>query len=254
MANANTQAASSAFHSNLAQKATPRNIYRVSNKPGAGNINVNFPVGLGTPDEQDERYFTQQSLVNEQGIVPGIGQAIVGPDYFDYVKRKEEVGMFAQFQEWLMNQASFDTPEQSEYWYKHHPWMLEKRVNEVERVANLQQQLAKINIGGPQTEDDWKLLFALEKGLVVVPNTAPHMLGMNEQGDYISKNYRQGMFSPMITDPPGGINPPKKLNTLLSWSNPIAPGAANPQAGITYPLGISGYASYIPSLFSGRNP
>lgn len=218
--NAATIAQSANFRQQLSQIATPKNVFKVTNArdPNAA-VNQNFPVSLGTPDPQDERYFLQKQLVgnNAMGVIPGVGQAIVGPEYFDYVKRKEEVVQQAEFQSWLMKQADFSTPESSEYWYQHHPWMLTKRVEQVNRVADLQKQIGSINIQGPQTEDDWKLLFAIHKGLVQVPTMAPHMLN---QDPTITSNYITGMFSPMIM---AGITPPTADNFKVPWTNPTDP-------------------------------
>lgn len=218
-ANAGTQASSTSFRSQLRNMASPQNIFKVSNTTDLNsNENANFPVSLGTTDPDDERYYLQRQLVGESGIVPKVGQAIVGPEYFDYIKRKEEVAQFAEYQGWLMKQADFTTPEKAQYWYTHHPWMLQKRIEQVDRVGDLQKQVGKIQVAGPQTEDDWKLLFAMHKNLVDVPSVAPHMLGMWAKPN--NNNYRHGMFSPLVTA--DGMFPPTAVNKGIVWNNPTA--------------------------------
>lgn len=227
-----SQASAAAFHSDLASKATPRNIYRVSTNPASGNQNVNFPVKLGTTDPMDERFAIQKALVGGNGVVSNMGIATVGQDYYDYVKRKMEVTQESEFEDWLMKQADFQTPESTEYWYSHFPWMLNKRTDEVDRVAALQRQAGHIAVRGPENADDWRFLFAKQKGLITVPDTPPHMLGV---ANYVTDNYIAGIFSPMLKP---GVTPPDNSGlNKVTWSNPTSGGSTFGGGAITWPTG-----------------
>lgn len=239
---ASSQQAAAMFNAGLAANATPNNVYRVSNAE-AGNVNANFPVQLGSTDPQDQRYYLQQQLTNESGIVPKVGLSIVDKDFYDYAARKMKMTQMNEFQAWLMKQMSFDTPEQAEYWYTHFPWALQLRFNEIDRVSMLQNQDAKIQVAGPQTEDDWMFLFMKQKGLINIPKNPVHQLGI---ADYPTKSYIRGIFSPMITT--RGVTPPTagNLNKVI-WNNPSAnsgvPVLSAGGPGVQFPSG-GGFAPY----------
>lgn len=250
--NAATVESSRSFRSQLANMASPRNIFQVAPPGAAQNSNVKFPVSLGTPLQKDETYALQARMTNEQGVVPHMGQAVVGPEYFDYVKDKEVITQYAQFQEWLMRQADLTTPESAEYWFGHFPWMLNKRVSEIERVAELQKQVGKIQVAGPQTEDDWKLLFAMDQKLVTVPDLPAHQLGMTSPASLASKNsYTLGMFSPMAD---AMYNPPGPDTRQVPWQNPTGGVQGSIVDGLKFPTTFLQYNEGVGAPVFGQNP
>lgn len=237
-----SMAQAAAFHRANTAMATPNNIYNVSNNEGVARHvvkNVNFPVQLGSSDPDDVRYAIQKNLVNEGGVVENVGQAIVGPEYFDYVTRKMEDAEYVMFQDWLMKQADWSTPEKTEYWVTRFPWMLEKRLNEVDRVVGLQRQMAKINITGPQAEEDWKLLWNINRGLVKIPAHA--VQNLPQDTTYTTNTYQQGMFSPMVKfTPPFDTSalgqPAHKPVELVNWERPsYMAGRGNAANGLAAP-------------------
>lgn len=244
-----SQASAAAFHATTAAMATPNNVFKVNNltAPERNQVrNVNFPVQMGSTDPDDVKYELQHKLVDRQGVVPNVGQAIVGPEYFDYVNRKMDVAEYAMFQDYLMKQANLDTPEASEYWYSKFPWMQEKRFEEIDRVNDLQKQMAKINITGPQNELDWMLLWNIDRGVVKIPNQPVHLL---PQADYADGNdYKRGMFSPMIKYVPpfqagklignAGFQP----NKIVTWASPSSAGTPFQQPYLRAPETIYPYA------------
>lgn len=223
--------AARAFHMANAASATPNNVYKITNERETNALtNVNFPVQLGSSDPEDVKYALRAQLVKgPQGMVDGVGQAIAGEEYFDYITRKQNDTEYVMFQDWLMKQADWSTPEATEYWVSRFPWMLEKRLGEVTRVSDLQNKMAKINIAGPQTEDDFRLLWNTERGLITIPEKAPHLLATDT---YADKNnyYERGMFSPMVNYVPPfspGAAPGDaghRPKSIVQWSNPSTPG------------------------------
>lgn len=229
---AQNMAQAAAFKQFMQATTTPRNIFRVGNP---AQENAMFPVQLGSTDPQDERFAIQEVAVgsNPNGVIPGVGQAIAGEDYFNYITRKQDAMRYAEYQEWLMNQADFSTPEATQYWYMRFPWMETKRLEQVDRVADLQKTMAKIQISGPQTEADWMTLFSKEQGFIQVPETAPHLL--NTDKGMVSTDYRHGMFSPFASIQ--GIYP-QPDNRKITWSNPLGPGTGlTDRSKISYPVG-----------------
>ena len=194
-----TMAEARSFSQANAASATPTNIYKVNRNTGAQKDvveNVNFPVRMGTSDPDDYKYALQGKLVNADGKVPHVGQAIVGPEYFEYVERKMDVAQQVEFEDWLMKQVDWSSPEATEYWVRMFPWMLERRLDEVNRVADLQKVKAKINIAGPQTAEDWRFMWNEQRGLIRVPDKPVHLLPKDTTIN--NNDYARGMFSPMI--------------------------------------------------------
>lgn len=242
-----TMAEARQFTAANAASATPTNIYKVNRNVGAQRDvveNVNFPVRMGTSDPDDYKYALQGKLVNQEGKVPHVGQAIVGPEYFEYVERKMDVAQQVEFEDWLMKQVDWSTPEATEYWVRMFPWMLERRLEEVNRVSDLQKVKAKINIAGPQTAEDWRFMWNEQRGLIKVPDKPVHVLPETSNMDYNNKDYARGMFSPMINYIPpfngaGLGNPAHKPNAKISWQSPTNYNAGNlsqRMGGVNFPV------------------
>jgi len=234
-----------------AASATPTNIYKVNRNTSEAQKNaienVNFPVKMGTSDPDDYKYKLQAELVDDQGRVPHVGQAIAGSEYFDYAERKMEVAQQVEFEDYLMKQVDWSTPEATEYWVRMFPWMLERRLEEVNRVADLQKFKAKINIAGPQTPEDWRFMWNEQRGLISVPKTPVHLLPEDTTPN--ANTYARGMFSPMIKyippfkDPNPLIHlPGHNPNTKISWSAPTTYAAGSLTGSvITPPANLGGY-------------
>jgi hypothetical protein len=249
---ARNESTAARFHAATAAQATPQNVYKVNNLPTGRQKelkNVNFPVQLGSTDPEDERYALQGKMTNQRGVVPGVGQALVGPEYFDYVTRKMEDAEYTMFQDWMLRQADWSTPEATEYWVTKFPWMLEKRFEEQDRVGDLQKRIARINVAGPQTEDDWHLLWDLDRGVITVPDKPVHLLA---EASYTDKNtYQRGMFSPMIQfippfDKAGKGKPAHKPNGEVAWTSPadINSWGALPSTSLKAPLTTKDYTPW----------
>src|SRR5579862_2481816 len=77
--------------------STAPNIFRMGfdNQP-----NSQFPVQLSTTDPEDQKWATMQKVVAQNGPnVPGVGINIVPPEFWQYVQRKENADILAQFQQ-----------------------------------------------------------------------------------------------------------------------------------------------------------
>lgn len=256
-----TMAEARQFSAANANSATPTNIYKVNRNTGEErNVvsNVNFPVRMGTSDPEDYKYALQKKLVNTQGIVENVGQAIVGPEYFEYAERKMDVAQQVEYEDWLMKQVDWSTPEATEYWVRMFPWMLDRRLEEINRVSQLQNHKAKINVAGPQTAEDWRFMWNEQRGLIHVPKKPVHLLASESDvnSDYLTNDYTRGMFSPMIRYIPpfnntAGINDPgHKPNKRINWQSPTnynaqgnLGGGGVPFPPIAPPSNLGGYLS-----------
>lgn len=165
------------------------NLYNIPDK--TGSIQSQYPVRMlgGQPD--DTKWATRKALVNAQGVVPGIGMAIAGPDYDDYANRKRIEVTGAEFKAWLTNNVDLSTPEKQEYYFNMFPFLRDDRLAEVDRQAALQKKMAEINIRGVHSEDDFFFVYALQQGYITVSDVPLQNLWQKETGS----TYQGGLFS-----------------------------------------------------------
>lgn len=251
---ASGMAQAAAYWQKLQTKQSPSNIFQIKDNTGQ-NTNQNFPVSLGSTDLQDVEMQMRKDLVNDAGIVPGMGQAVVDQNFFNYAARKDAMQQLANYQEYTMQNADLTTPEKAAWWFEHFPWMKEKRTEEVKRVSELQQHAAKISILGPQNDEDFMLLYMVAQGLVTIPDKPVHQLGMS---DYAADSYVAGFFSPLAKQPV----PAQVSNTKVPWNDPWGKWTASPFSGIgaapnfKYLLGNNrlspgGFSTAVPFLQNG---
>lgn len=213
----------SAIHQGIETQQTPSNIFRIGDV-GAGNANFNFPVSIGSTDPQDEQYQIQKNLVNPAtGVVPGVGMALAGPDFFAYAQRKDQMQMLANYQAWVMQQADLTKPESQAWWFEKFPWMKEKRIEEINRIADLQKRSAEISVSGAQSDEDWFFIYLVKQGYIEIPDTAPHLLGT---ATYPATSYQQGFFSALAKKPAPVAIPVGSAGTV--WSDIMGQGKAAP--------------------------
>lgn len=232
-----------------AADATATNIFKVNNLPNKDTLtNLNFPVHMGTSDPEDYKYQLQSRLVGAGGVIDGVGQAIAGPEYLDYAVRKMNNIEYVDYKAWLMNQVDWSTPEQTEYWVKMFPWMLEERYKVIDEVGENQKRMAKISTAGPQTEEDWRFLWNIERGAIKINEKPPHLLATSNAFPNNDDSYKRGMFSPMVqfippfqegkTQGTAGFDPVKQL---VNWSNPSTSVQQANATAIRFPNQLKGY-------------
>lgn len=164
--------------------------------------NGQFPVKLGAPDPEDRKWALRNKIITDQGgaqnAITNAGVAVAPESFFDYMDRKSQMDLQANYEAWAFNQATLDTPEGREWWFRMSPWLKDKQVEVLEEQANLQKQMARIKITGPQNEDDLKFIFAYNNGLINVSNKPLYELGDNtgtaDKG--LSQKFNAGMFNP----------------------------------------------------------
>lgn len=208
------------LHQQLGQMAQPTNVIKAQDQTGT-NASL-FPVQLGSADPMDEAMNIREQTINGSGVVPGMGMAVADQSVFDYIQRKKENMYEVQYQMWLANQADLSKPESQQWWFERFPWMRDRRLAEIDRDAELQKGLAKINVTGPQNDDDFKLLFAIQQGLVQIPEQPIHKLN---QEKWVRADFKSGIFSPLSIKPQTGVQGsqgmPKSTVQIPKWSDPL---------------------------------
>jgi len=205
----------------------PPNVYKV--KDQTGTTSSLFPAKLGSTDPRDDEYAMRAQLVKEGGQVPGVGLAIADEGYFNYAQSKREEAMLFEFYTYIMSQADLSKPESAAWWFEKFPWMRDLRMAEIDRQGEIQKKLAKIQITGPQSEDDFMVLYLKQNNLLGdadVPLTR-----LNEMDT--AANFKAGMYS-IFSRPDNLLIAPKVFpytnndgtaTSTVNWGNPLGPGS-----------------------------
>jgi hypothetical protein len=244
-------AKSAALMQKYRMSSTAPNIFRMG---APGQANANFPVQLSTTDPEDQKWATMQKIMqqggqvpNERGIIPGIGQAIVPGAFWDYVARKENADLLAQFQQFVLQQVDLSKPESANWWFTRFPWIRDLKLQEIETQAELQKRFAQIQVTGPQNEDDFLMIWMREQELIKVAETPLDKL--YESKDIVSSTYKQGFFSPLAKQIPATESYPAVV-AKRKWTNPVfgVQPASFPGLTGTYPNAGALAGLYNPSV------
>lgn len=211
---------------------TPPNIYQVPGQLSQPGDNSNFPASIGSTDPQDQKYMLQSQLVSN-GVVNNIGTPIIGDEFFNYAKRKQDQAQLYNFTTWVMKQADLTKPESAAWWFEKFPWMKDLRVAEIEREAEVQKKLATISITGPQSQDDFMILYMKDQGLLKPSDVPLYQMGAAGAGGVAQQGgFVQGVFNPL------NMNYPKSMSgSIVEFSNPTGALGGLPQLSPTAPAG-----------------
>lgn len=200
--------------------STAPNLFQIPDHGVPGGTEASkFPVQIGSTDPDDGKYQMREKIVQgPNAIVPGIGQAIAGEEFFDYAARKEEQAQLLQFTQWVMQQADLSKPESAAWWFEKFPWMKSLRLAEIDKQAELQKRLARIAIQGPQDQGDFLTLWMKQQGLIKVSDKPLHKI--NEDETIVADNYVKGFFAPWSKQPPAqGF---ARDHAVVPWKNPLS--------------------------------
>jgi hypothetical protein len=179
-----------ALQRRIAETSDPTNVFKMQAGTDAGAVSK-FPAQLGARDPEDAKWQVVRDAA-AAGKIPG--QYVVGDDYFNYVDRKNAMQKFADFRAYILKNVDLTTPEKQQYWYNQFPWIKEMKNEEINRNADLQKRLAKINLLGPQEEEDWFMLYQVQKGNIKVPTKPLHAMGEEADGRFAA-DFNEGFFS-----------------------------------------------------------
>lgn len=220
----------STFYQQMNSAATPNNLYSVKDRFSTPTSKIPVPLGSAQPD--DLKMFARSQVVGEGGVVPGYGVAVADDRVFDYIERKKEAEIEADFKSWVMAQADFSDPARAEFWNRVAPWITDLKVQEMEKNAEMQKRLATIKIkGGPTSEDDMKLLYMIENKVIRMPSKPLHEMGDDTvyYQDKDTLNFKRGLFNPLSSAPPDIGLAPKTQRIPLAWNSslPTGPNGGN---------------------------
>jgi hypothetical protein len=126
-------------------------------------LNILYP--FTTPDPEDAYWQRRSQVVSQDGTVPGVGKAIIPPEYFDYTQRKLNQYLSDQFKTFVFSQIDLETPAAREFWETRFPeYTKEFREGWKRRLGHM-ARMGDMLINGVQNTEDLWYLFVTEKGL-----------------------------------------------------------------------------------------
>ena len=206
----------------------------VSNTPwvkAVDRTDTPFAVRLSGPDPEDRKWNLVGELV-EKGKVKGTEMTAIAPnEWYSYMARKLDRQLLANYEGWAINQIDLSSPEKAEFWSKVVPWVREKREALLEEQAAIQKQIALIRIRGIQSEDDMKLLFAIQNKLINIAKVPLYDIDNIANAGQIQGQVPDGVFTSGLLNPFSTFFLPVKGDGLH-----VAPGNKIPQIQLQNPV------------------
>lgn len=135
---------------------------------GAGSEAAEFPGRYYEGDEGDDLQNIKNQLASEKRPAP-----ITDSDAERVMRKTAAVGV-AKEEEWFQNQWAFNSsnPTMQRWAQGVFPEYFNRREQVLEEQAQLQLAIAKMKLRGPRSREDLDLLYAIDSGVVKVPNAA----------------------------------------------------------------------------------
>lgn len=190
------------------------------NRANAQSTVINARQGLqtfgnfSTADPYDKVVQGMRSVINKDGVIPGIGKVQIRDDspFWDYVARKKALELQEQFQSFIYNQIDLSSPESREYWESKFPEFTKQLREGLYKNRLIKAKLEDIGLYGARNEKDMWLLYLREKGI------GPHEKGIDtvpsqEPGIYqgLGRSIQRPMGSSEYSDTGTG--------TLSNWGS-----------------------------------
>lgn len=116
--------------------------------------------------EEDRRNALINQYVDENGVVPGYGQAMVGDRFFEWARKKEEEAFAYSFRDYVYKQIKLNTPEEREFWNTRFPDWTGRVMEAYEQQAEVDKRLKLISVYGVKDESDLWLLYLRDRNLL----------------------------------------------------------------------------------------
>lgn len=169
-------------------------------------VDEQFPTdALGQETEEDVLMTEKLQLQKEfqeagkPGVTPfGVLQA--KDSDFQWLQKKREQEIEANFQAWFAQGYDRATPEQKKIARELYPEFYAQRMRYLDKQIELQRDIARIKLEGPKTKEDMILLFSIEAGFIdgeplkhiLDPEAAEKAKAKEEQ----QLRFRRGLLNP----------------------------------------------------------
>lgn len=132
-------------------------------------------------------------------------------------RRQEEQAL--EFDTWLGTVVDLSDPGESRYLQQIMPTLWTRRERFLEDQIKVEARAAMIRLRGPKNEEDYKFLFAIDKGYIHLPEFPAFS---NKVG---TSNFKRGIFSVL------GMNNAGRVGTTVNSHGSYAPAAFAPKRG-----------------------
>lgn len=180
---------------------------------GAGSEAAQFPGRYYEGDESDDLQSIKHQLASEKRPAP-----ITDADA-ERVMRKTAAVEVAKEEEWFQNQWAFNSsnPTMQRWAQGVFPEYFNRREQVLEEQAQLQLAIAKMMLRGPRSREDLDLLYAIDSGVVQVPQKALFKL---TGPDAKAADQIRGLFNPRRSKILAGSSRRKGLENPLGGEWP----------------------------------
>lgn len=184
-----------------------------------------FPAKFLPKDYYDTTWQIKQDLNNDSRFMGRRGvynakSATARPmkmtkHDMDYLKRKRDAEEYSGYLTWQANKYNLNDPATRDWFEKRCPQYFSMREALIDEQVDLASRMAKIKLRGPKTDDDLKMEYFVERGLLELPKGpiwSPYEWMANVAGvdltkvdndtgyeqilNFNNQQYRKGIFNP----------------------------------------------------------
>lgn len=157
-----------------------------------------FPVKLTQRDPYDSKASIKKSLVNNQGVVPGMGYATLTEADLEHLERKRQALQYEDMYRFIDNYFDTKDPAIAKLVAGMMPEYFQRREALIDQQAELQKRVAKLRLRGPQDREDLMTIYAMNSGalkLPVGPLFNPDQWYPTGAAAY-ANGFKEGLFNP----------------------------------------------------------
>ena len=214
------------FNNNSAGKGRAVENFLRSHAPTLGQVQPDkeattaslFPSMIEHGDPRDQRYGLVREMVDDRGVIKGFGQYHASSADLAYIDDKIKDAQEADFKAWFLGQMDLSTPEKQHYWQQKFPEVFQEKLNLLEKQLDIHYRLAKINLFGHRSMDDYMLQWAIQKGYINIPRGP-----IFDPKNLDKTDFHRGLFN--VKKWFAGPSPD---GSMINWANPVT-GKRTPQ-------------------------
>lgn len=183
-----------------------------------GQVTRNYPrAGFSGASKRDEYLRMKMQFVEQSKgtAVSPFGTIYASDKDFEQILRKRQAEEKANFDAWVGTNFHTNSVTDRDFLQKVYPEYYKARVQEMESKANLALQVKKIDLFGPQNEEDLEVLYLLQTGQVELPK-GWDVIGYRENFDAAEeqKKFVKQLWAPKRYFSTGE----KKVNSQVGWN------------------------------------
>lgn len=139
-----------------------------STTPQGGAAAVSFARKFDAKDKMDDEMNLKMQLMDEDGMTP-FGQVYYDDKVGRWLERKEAAAEAANFDSYFGNNFNKNDLASRQWAQQIHPEWYAAREREMAERAEMVLKLKGIQLRGPQSADDLRMMYLIESGRVALP-------------------------------------------------------------------------------------